>query len=121
MKILLVEDDPNLRDTTKAFLEYNFPSIIAVPSAEDALKLLESDQEIKIVFTDFILIMGGGEMNGIDLTKIIKKISPNIKVILTSRNGIQDQALAAGADYFINKSEDGDVIIQTIKQCIQAP
>ena len=77
-KILLVDDDEDLRFITKLILERNGFIIIEASDGEEALKLYS--YEISLVITDFKMPI----MNGLELLIEIKKNNPDAKVVLIS-------------------------------------
>ena len=79
--ILLVEDDPVVRITARAMLERLGHSVIESPDADQALKFLQSDLDIDLLFTD--LLMPGG-MNGRDLCLKAQELRPGLPQLQTS-------------------------------------
>lgn len=79
LNILYVEDDVELQQQTKEFLEILFHSVITTNNGKEALeKYLQN--EFDIVISDIKMPV----MNGIELTKEIKRINPNQVIIITS-------------------------------------
>jgi len=70
-KILVVEDEREVRDfLNDAFVEEGY-DVVSVPNAEEALVALDS--EIQVMFLDLKL---PGEMNGLELCRKIRKDYP---------------------------------------------
>lgn len=92
-KVLVVEDDENVRATTKAILENAGFEITEAGSAAAALSILETDSEIDVVFSDVVM---PGRINGIELFRTIRKHFPRIHVALTS--GYPKEALKIDLD-----------------------
>ncbi len=106
MKILLVDDDTFLRDmyATK-FIECGHHVQTAV-SANDALRVLETDISFDLVIVD--MIMPG--MTGVELMVELKKIKPDFMthfIVLSNQGQDQDidEAKAAGAVGYIIKAQ----------------
>ncbi|HQJ40019.1 MAG TPA: response regulator, partial [Exilispira sp.] len=80
-KILLVEDEKNIRDILKDNLEYEGYSIL---EAEDGLKGLEiaKNENPDLIILDLML----PQMHGFDLFKKLKSIR-NIPIIISSARG----------------------------------
>jgi DNA-binding NtrC family response regulator len=96
-KVLLVEDDTELRLLTKTILEEAEFDIIECDSAEAALAtVLLRGQEVAMIFADIRL---SGEMDGIDLAHEVKMRWPHLVVILTSGNAGEHLGLPPGVDY----------------------
>ena len=80
-RILVVEDNPDVRAVTLDLLEQLNYRTHAVDSAQAALDRLRTDSSIDLVFTDVIL---PGGMDGVGLAAQIRKRHPAIPVVLTS-------------------------------------
>jgi PAS domain S-box-containing protein len=79
--ILVVEDEPDVRDIAIAFLSSLGYSVVAAADAENALKQLAKDDDIAMVFSDVVL---GTGMTGVELAEQIKHMRPGLPVLLTS-------------------------------------
>jgi PAS domain S-box-containing protein len=79
--ILVVEDDPDVRETTTAILEAIGHKVTEAPDAISALETLKGDARFDVVFSD--VVMPGG-MSGIELTEEIAAQPDAPKVLLTS-------------------------------------
>ena len=111
-KILVVEDDDELREALEDTLTLNEFEVLAVASAEDALVAL--DDEIGMVFTD--IRMDG--MDGYQLMTRIRSIKPYLPVVLMTAYGTIEQAVAsmkAGAVDYIVKPFEADVLVEKAK------
>jgi two-component system, response regulator PdtaR len=97
-KVLIVEDDAELRVLTKTILEEGHLDIIECESAEAALAtMLLRGKDVAMIFADVRL---SGEMNGIDLAREVKMRWPHLVVILTSGNAAEDlDQLPQGVEY----------------------
>ena len=96
-KVLLVEDDTELRLLTKTILEEAEFDIIECDSAEAALAtVLLRGQEVAMIFADIRL---SGEMDGIDLAREVKMRWPHLIVLLTSGNAGEHRDLPPGVEY----------------------
>ncbi len=80
-RILVVEDNPDVRAVTVDFLEQLNYRVQAIDSARAALNFLRADAAIDLVLTDVIL---PGGMDGIGLAEQIRKRYPAMPVVLTS-------------------------------------
>ncbi len=98
MKILLVEDDIDLNETIKEFLEDKY-KIISVFDGEEAInKVYEED--IDLIILDVKL----PNKNGFEVAKEIRKIKDTPIIFLTSLNtqkDIEKGFLSGGDDYII--------------------
>jgi PAS domain S-box-containing protein len=86
--ILVVEDDPLVREFVVAQLQSLGYKTIAAADGRDALALVERGVAFDLLFTDVIMPSG---MNGRELSDQISKRLPGIKVLYTS--GYTDNAI----------------------------
>ena len=80
-RILVVEDDPALRDFERKVLGRGGHDIVEAETAEDALKLLETDAAFDLVFTDIAL---PGRLDGVQLARTVRDMDPAPRVLPTS-------------------------------------
>jgi DNA-binding NtrC family response regulator len=115
--ILVVDDDRNfLRVLSYQIEEFGFRSLPA-SSAAGALKLLE-EQKIHLAITD--LKMPG--MDGLQLLQQIRKLNPDLPVIVLTAYGTIDRAVEAikkGASDFLTKPFEKEVLRHTILKAFQ--
>lgn len=79
--VLVVEDNPDVRDVTVKRLDMLGYGIVTADSAPAAIALLQSGAHVDLVFSD--VVMPGG-MSGFDLVKWVRDNRPGMKVLLTS-------------------------------------
>ncbi len=79
--VLLVEDDDAVRELSVVLLTALGYSVIEEPDGRAALRRLEEDAPIDLLFTD--VVMPGG-LNGIELARRARLLRPGLKVLLTS-------------------------------------
>ena len=79
--ILLVEDNDLMREVTTALLDELGYTVIAASNAEAALKIIDADASIDLLFSDVIM---PGAMDGIALTREAKRRRPDLRALLTS-------------------------------------
>jgi CheY-like chemotaxis protein len=85
--ILVVDDDSDVRSTSVQMLEELGYRVIQAPDGASALRLLDADDTIKLLFTD----VGLPGMNGRQLADEARRRRPKLKVLFTSgyaRNAI---------------------------------
>jgi signal transduction histidine kinase/CheY-like chemotaxis protein len=91
--VLVVEDEPEVREIAVAFLKSLGYRTHAVGSAAEALARLEQDPEIALVFSDVML---GNGMDGHELARAARKLRPRLPILMTS--GYNDPAAAEKSD-----------------------
>lgn len=100
--ILLVEDEPFLREVTRELLESGGFSVLTAEDTVDAMQIYESSADsIDIVMTDMILPGGTGQQLGQDL----RKRCPQLRVLVTSgySNAAYEIENLASQTYFLAK------------------
>lgn len=103
IKVLLIDDEPDLLDMSRMFLELDKSmSVDTATSADDALEQLKH-QEYDVIVSDYQMPPG---KDGIQLLKEIRTIDNKTSFILFTGRGREEvaiQALNAGADYYLQK------------------
>lgn len=106
--ILVVDDDQSIIDAVKTALETREHKVLSASSGEEALEKFE-DEEIDIAFCD--IKMPG--MDGIELLKRIREISPQTHCIMMTAYASVDSAVEAmregAADYLRKPFEVEDI------------
>ena len=100
--ILVVDDEPGIRQTLKDYLGECGYSVLTAGEGEEALSLFQT-YPIDLVIAD---IRMPGELNGLMLTRRIKELNPNTPVIVITGFATIDYAvesMKAGAVDFIAK------------------
>ena len=80
--ILLVEDDPALREMAGVLLQRLGYTVLSAASGIEALSLLNAHQpgHIDLLFTDFVM----PQMNGKELAERVHAISPHTRTLFTT-------------------------------------
>lgn len=79
--VLVVEDDSLVRMDTADMMDGLGFSVLEAKDAYEAIRLLESRQDITVMFTDVEM---PGSMNGLKLARVVHGRWPPIKIIITS-------------------------------------
>ena len=79
--VLVVEDDVLIRAATAQYLRGAGFEVLEAVGVDEAVAILGATRGVRVVFTDVKL---AGSLSGIDLTEIIRRDFPAIKVLLTS-------------------------------------
>ncbi len=80
-RILLVEDQPQLRAHVEKLLTRMGYAVTAAANGKEALALMDAGRAFDLLFTD--VIMPGG-INGQQLAEEVRKLDPRIRVLFTS-------------------------------------
>lgn len=79
-KILVVDDDPDVRDYAVTVLEEEGFDVVAASGGEAALRVLERDPAITLLFTD--VVMPG--LNGFETARLARSHRPDLEVLFAS-------------------------------------
>jgi CheY-like chemotaxis protein len=80
-RILLVEDDDDVLELTSTMLTQLGYQVICARSADQAKRMLTRKRHFDLLFSNIVM---SAEMNGIELAREARRLSKNIKVLLTS-------------------------------------
>jgi CheY-like chemotaxis protein len=109
--ILVVEDDAMVRRVSVDILEDAGYHVLSSSSADRALALLRSNEDIWMLFSDVVL---GSSMNGRQLADEAVKLRPNLKLLFTtgySRNAIVHHGrLDAGTNLIVKPFTAADLL-----------
>jgi len=115
-KILIVEDEKNLRSVLAAILEAEGFSTIQTERAEEALAVMARELPV-LVLTDQRL----PGMSGTELLRHIKERWPEIPVLIATAYGEIEQAvqaIKAGAEHYLTKPVDEGELVAIIRQAL---
>lgn len=112
--ILVVDDEPAIRDITKTSLEsHNYRAITACDGIEAIALYVEHRDEICLVLTDMVM----PTMDGFTTIRTLQKINPDVKIIAVSGLAASDKVNAAydmGIKAFLSKPFTANQLLQTI-------
>ena len=116
-RILIVEDDPKMRDALQYIMRKEGYGVDAVGEGESALEKLKA--------TDYELIISDLKlpgMDGMDVLRAAKKYKPYVGVIVITAYGTIDSAVVAmksGAEDYITKPFNIDHIRLVVKKALE--
>jgi two-component system nitrogen regulation response regulator NtrX len=114
--ILIVDDEESICQSLKAILSDEDYQVLVAGSGEEAIKIVEEEMP-QLVLLD-IWLPG---IDGLETLKVIKKINPQLMVIIMSGHGTIETAVKAtklGAFDFIEKPLSLDKIIILVNNAI---
>jgi signal transduction histidine kinase/ActR/RegA family two-component response regulator len=79
--ILVVEDNPSLRQLVRVQLTSLRYRVQEAENAEAALKVMESGERIDLLFADIVM---PGKLDGYELVRVVRERWPAVKIVLTS-------------------------------------
>jgi PAS domain S-box-containing protein len=120
--ILVVEDDPSLRNVTTKFLRYLGYQVLAAGGDVEAFDLWQKHQaEIDLLYTDQVLT---GSIPGHALAEKLRADKPGLKVIITSGYSaelLQLSASQAEGLRFVPKPFPPEKLAAALRACLEEP
>ncbi len=117
MKVLIVDDNPDILDLFKDLLGDKFMVITAV-NGKEALDIKNSDKEIRVILSDIYMPI----MDGYEFCQEVRKTDPlSIMIGFTGKYGLSTafQARTVGFDDIFTKPIDPDEIIEVIESSFE--
>lgn len=112
--VLVVEDDPRVREITVTRLEHLGYQVVEAENGQAALDFLADGQIVDVILTD--MVMPGG-MNGAELVQKVRETNPEIKVIIASGYAEGGQMPANGTPW-LRKPYKLDELARTLRELL---
>ena len=114
--VLVVEDESLLRASAIDMVKEAGFDVIEASDADEAIRILESRNDIRAVFTD---VQMPGSMDGLRLARVIRSRWPPVALIVTSgkTNVMEDDDLPTGGRFLpkpYHQAQIGSVLKQLI-------
>lgn len=116
--ILITDDEKSIRNALKEILEFENYVTLEAENGEEALKVVEKEN-VNLVMLD--IKMKG--MDGIEVLEQLKKIKPEIPVIMISGHGtikIAVEATKNGAFDFLEKPPDLNRLLTSVRNALKS-
>lgn len=113
VRILIVDDDAEFREELKSYLEEY--DCLEAASGEEAMSILRRPHEIDLVILD--VMMPG--MNGTDALRVMKRLDPDLGIIILTAYSSEDVAVAAlkgHADDYVQKGPHIDRVREVVRR-----
>ncbi len=116
--VLVVEDEPITRMDVVDQLEEGGFKVFEAPDADRAIKILEANPAIRVLFTDVDM---PGSMDGLKLAAAVRDRWPPIKIVIAS--GLRKINMDALPDdsRFFSKPYSVNEIAATMRHMVQMP
>jgi len=119
-KVLIVDDDKDLRDLTQEVLEYSLPDVEAFSSSkgEEALEIFNKNPDISIVTLNSLR---ENTVTGVDLARELRKLNPYLVLIAVSGEKTTSELrelMEIGIDAYLRKPYSNDELLWTINNAI---
>ena len=117
-KVLIVDDEANIRNIVRLFLEYHVLTVKTASDGDEALRIVE-EENFDVILSD--IMMPG--MDGLTLAVEIRKVQPNAMVILMTGYASVNTAVEAIKrdvfDYILKPFQNMQIVLQSIKRAIE--
>lgn len=117
MRILLVEDEENIRDLVKLNLELDEYEVVATDNGRDALKYFK-EQHFDLLILDVML----PEINGYQICEQVRLTNMEVPIIfLTAKDAVTDRVagLRKGADDYLTKPFNLEELLLRVQNLIK--
>jgi len=118
--ILLAEDEDMVSELTKTILERSGYTVLTATNGKEALDLYEKERDrVALVILDLIMPGMGGEQ----CLEELRKIDPNVKVVVTSGypiNGPTKETIKSLASGFVGKPYNVKKILRAVRDALDS-
>ncbi|MBI2949756.1 MAG: response regulator [Verrucomicrobia bacterium] len=119
--ILVVDDEMGIREMARQILRHaGFNVIVAADGAEAIAKLDQHGRSIELVLSDIMMPV----MDGVALTRAIRKLHSHVKVIASTGFGIEDKLAelrALAVTQFLEKPYSAEKLLGAIHRALHSP
>jgi two-component system cell cycle sensor histidine kinase/response regulator CckA len=112
-RVLVVEDDPGVRQIVEIVLRRGGYDVVAVEGPLEAIAVMNARSDINIVLTDVVM----PRMNGYDLATEVKTIAPHARVVFMSGYA-QDAIRQPVTDAFLAKPFTAESLTHVIRNAM---
>lgn len=111
--VLVVEDEPLLRlDMADHLADEGF-EVIEASNADEAIRALESDSRIRLLFTDVDM---PGTMDGLKLASFVANRWPPVRIIVTSGHRLVEITEIPDGSVFFAKPYQHEAIVASMRE-----
>jgi CheY-like chemotaxis protein len=116
--VLVVEDDPKLRELTLQRVEGLGYVVLEAKDAAAAIAILEREPEVALIFSDIVL---GRGMSGFELGRWVRANKPRVEVLLTTGYASDAEGVEQPADAFeiLHKPYDRSDLAVALRRALQ--
>jgi CheY-like chemotaxis protein len=113
--VLIVEDEPLLREMAVEFVEEAGFVALAARDADEAVILLKARADITVLFTDINM---PGSMDGLRLAHTVRDRWPPVKIIVASGRARLKQSDLPADSAFLEKPYHGKAMIAQLRSMV---
>ncbi len=117
-KILVVEDNETSRYYYEAALKKSNATTLWAKNGLEAVSFFERNPDVELVLMDLNM----PEMDGFEATRLIKKLNPNVPIIVQSAfilSGEEMKSFEAGCDEFLAKPIRLNQLLEIIEKYLK--
>ena len=114
--VLVVDDEPSVRQITKQTLEaHGYQAVVAADGTEAIKLFAQRRSDIAVVLTDMMMPM----MDGPTTIQILRKIDPQVRVIAASGLSTQGSVARLGIAHFLAKPYTAQALLTTLEEILR--
>lgn len=116
-KILVVDDDKNIRYVMKEVLEANHFNVCVAENGVQAFEVMENEH-VDLVIVDITMPV----MNGYEFTKELRRFNQDLPILMVSAKQLSDdrkKGFSLGIDDYMSKPIDTDELILHVKALLR--
>ncbi len=115
-KILIVDDDYQIRSIYKSVLEMEHFDVLEAGNWNDAVPLLTQNRDISVALVDIDMPNFTGDV----VHDVIKLHNPDIYIIMFSVYPVDEQRrLVKAADDYFDKADGIDILLRKVRRILQ--
>ena len=114
--VLVVEDEPLLRELTVEFVEEAGFVALEAGDADEAVALLQARSDIAVLFTDINM---PGSMDGLRLAHTVRERWPSIRILVASGRVRLKQSDLPQTSVFLEKPYRGETMIAQLRLMVE--
>ncbi|PAW84957.1 MAG: hypothetical protein B9S33_10735 [Pedosphaera sp. Tous-C6FEB] len=119
--VLVVDDEPGILTATVRLLRtQNYQVLVATDGAEALSVFSKNRDRVQVILTDVMM----PEMDGLALVRVVRKISPTLKIIASSgleRDAKFDELRALGVNAFLTKPYSAEKLLRVLREILVQP
>jgi two-component system, response regulator PdtaR len=113
--VLVVEDEPLILLSIADELREAGFDVLEAQSAADALRLLEANAHIRLIFTDVDM---PGSMDGLGLSAVVRERWPPVLIIVTSGKRVPETAALPSGSEFLPKPYTSRGVVRAMRSML---
>ncbi len=116
-RILVVDDDKNMRMLFKALLEREKYTVFTAENGEDALRVMD-EEYIDLVILDIMM----PKMDGYEFTRTLREVDNNLPILMVSAKQLPEdkhKGFLVGTDDYITKPIDNNEMLLRVKALLR--